>query len=63
MTFTDGAPDPRIGEEIIQLFIRLNTEERIAVIIITHDPQIARQCARRTRMREGTLYEEAPRPA
>ena len=58
-----GALDPRIGEEIMQLFIRLNVEERITVIIITHDPGIARRCARQTRMREGMLYEEAPRPA
>ena len=33
------------------------------MIIITHDPQVARQCTRRTRMREGMLYEEAPQPA
>ena len=58
-----GALDPRIGEEIMQLFNRLNVEERIAVIVITHDPGIARQCARQTRMHEGVLYEEAPRPA
>ena len=57
-----GALDSRIGEEIMQLFIRLNMEERITVVIITHDPGIARQCARQTRMREGVLYEEAPRP-
>ena len=52
-----GALDARIGEEIMQLFIRLNVEERITVIIITHDPGVARQCVRQTRMREGVLYE------
>ena len=58
-----GALDPRIGEEIMQLFIRLNSEDQITVIIITHDSGVARQCARQTRMHEGMLYEETPRPA
>ena len=53
-----GALDPRIGQEIMQLFIRLNAEERLTVIVITHDPAIAQQCARRTRIHDGVLHEE-----
>ena len=56
-----GALDPRIGEEIMQLFVHLNEEDRITVIIITHDPAIARQCRRRTRMNDGILSEEPSR--
>ena len=58
-----GALDPDIGEEIMRLFIRLNEEERMTVIIITHDPAVARRCRRRTRMRDGMLSEEARPPA
>ena len=54
-----GALDPRIGQEIMQLFIRLNAEERLTVIVITHDPAIAQQCARRTRIHDGVLHEES----
>ena len=53
-----GALDPRIGEEIMRLFHRLNAEERATVIIITHDPAVARQCARQTRIRDGVLRED-----
>ena len=58
-----GALDPRIGEEIMQVFIRLNREEGVTVIIITHDPAVARQCVRQTRMRDGLLHEDMPKPA
>jgi putative ABC transport system ATP-binding protein len=57
-----GALDPQIGTEIMKLFVRLNAEEKVTVIIITHDPAIARQCTRRTRIRDGKLCEEAPDP-
>ena len=58
-----GALDPAIGEEIMRLFLRLNEEERITVVMITHDPAVARQCRRRFRMRDGILAEDAPAPA
>ncbi|MCZ0952924.1 MAG: ABC transporter ATP-binding protein [Rhodospirillaceae bacterium] len=54
-----GALDPRIGQEIMQLFLSLNAEERLTVIVITHDPTIARQCRRRTRIYDGVLHEES----
>ena len=54
-----GALDPRIGQEIMQLFQDLNVEEGLTVVIITHDPKIARQCNRRTRILDGVLDEEA----
>jgi putative ABC transport system ATP-binding protein len=57
-----GALDPQIGTEIMKLFVRLNAEEKVTVIIITHDPAIARQCTRRTCIRDGKLYEETPDP-
>ncbi len=58
-----GALDPRIGKEIMELFLRLNTEDGATVVIITHDSAVARQCARRTRIREGMLNEESPEAA
>jgi putative ABC transport system ATP-binding protein len=50
-----GALDTRVGQEIMDLFKRLNEEEDITVVIITHDPQIAKQCKRFVTMRDGIL--------
>ena len=59
-----GALDARTGEEIMRLFVRLNEEEGITVVIVTHDREVAGRCTRRTRMGDGTLREEAgPRAA
>ena len=54
-----GALDPDIGEQIMALFCRLNVEEGLTLIIITHDPKVARQCARQTRIQQGILSETA----
>lgn len=53
-----GALDPRTGREIMQIFRRLNAEEGLTVIIITHDQAIAQQCTRHTRLHDGVLHEE-----
>ena len=48
---------PGTADEVMQLLTRLNREERITILIITHDPVIARQCTRRTLIRDGVLVE------
>jgi len=55
-----GALDPDTGREIMELFVELNANEQVTVVIITHDQGVARQCHRRTRMVEGVLYESGP---
>ena len=54
-----GALDPAIGNEIMDLFVELNEREGTTLIVITHDPDVARRCARRTRIHAGVLSEEA----
>lgn len=39
-----GALDTRVGQEIMDLFLRLNREDGITIVMITHDPRIAAQC-------------------
>ena len=56
-----GALDAETSDEIMQLFIRLNAEEQLTGIIITHDREVAQQCARRTRIRDGILSEAESR--
>ena len=50
-----GALDTHVGGEIMDLFKALNAEEGITVVIITHDPGIARQCRRVAVMRDGVI--------
>ena len=52
-----GALDTTVGQSIMDLFVELNQTRGITTIIITHDPNIARQCGRVIRMRDGTVEE------
>lgn len=52
-----GALDPRVGAEIMELFKKLNEDESITFILITHDLGIARQCKRAVEMKDGVLNE------
>ena len=55
-----GALDPATGNDIMELFVELNRDEGTTIIVITHDPDVARRCARRTHIGAGVLSEEAP---
>ena len=52
-----GALDSRTGEEILALFKRLQQEDH-TVVLITHDPDVARHCDRIFVMRDGELHEQ-----
>lgn len=52
-----GALDPRVGKEIMNLFIELNQREGITIVIITHDPSVAERCQRTVIMEDGRLRE------
>ena len=53
-----GALDSDTADEVMQLLIRLNREERVAVVIITHDPVVSMLCRRRALIRDGALLED-----
>ncbi len=50
-----GALDSRTGQEIMDLFRKLNEEEGITIIVITHDPKIAAQCRRSIEIVDGLV--------
>jgi putative ABC transport system ATP-binding protein len=54
-----GALDPATGNDIMDLFAELNGDEGATLILITHDPEVARRCARRAWIEDGALLEEA----
>jgi putative ABC transport system ATP-binding protein len=49
-----GNLDSRTGEEILALFEELNRAGR-TLIVVTHDPDVARHCRRRIHMRDGRI--------
>ena len=53
-----GALDSDTAEDVMQLLIRLNREEGVAVVIITHDPTVSLKCRRRALIRDGELLED-----
>jgi putative ABC transport system ATP-binding protein len=54
-----GALDTRVGAEIMALFHRLNREDGMTVVIITHDPSIAERCQRRLVLQDGLLIADS----
>ena len=50
-----GALDTEAGRNILDLFLNLNVDEGITVIVITHDPGIAAECRRRLLIQDGLL--------
>ena len=50
-----GALDTATSREIMGLFDSLNRDEGITVILITHDPGLARRCGRAVRMVDGLV--------
>lgn len=53
-----GNLDSRTSEGIHQLFGRINAEHGTAMLIVTHNPRLARVMPRRLRMEDGLLVEE-----
>ena len=51
-----GALDSKSGEQIMDLFRKLN-EEGVTVVMITHDPKIASNAKRIVRIIDGEIYE------
>ncbi|MCX8035545.1 MAG: ABC transporter ATP-binding protein [Candidatus Sumerlaeia bacterium] len=49
-----GNLDSKTGEEIMALFKKLNAEGR-TLIIVTHEPDVARHCRRQVHMRDGQI--------
>jgi predicted ABC-type transport system involved in lysophospholipase L1 biosynthesis ATPase subunit len=50
-----GNLDTTIGEEIIELLTSLSRERRQTVVLVTHNPEIARRARRVVELRDGHL--------
>lgn len=54
-----GNLDTKTGNAILDLLEKLNKEEGVTVVIITHEPDVASRCKRRLYIRDGHLYTKA----
>jgi putative ABC transport system ATP-binding protein len=50
-----GALDTKTGRDILDLFERLHRERGITVIVVTHDPVVARRANRVVSIRDGSI--------
>lgn len=53
-----GALDSHTSEEIMHLFKRLNEEEKVTILMVTHDPDAAAYCQRVITVKDGEILEE-----
>jgi putative ABC transport system ATP-binding protein len=56
-----GALDTVTGEEIMQIFERLNREQGMTIILVTHEPDIAAHARRVIHVRDGLIAEDGAR--
>ena len=58
-----GNLDSRTSEEILEMFEKLNESDGITIILVTHDPNVARHAKRTIHIKDGLIdASEAGRP-
>ena len=57
-----GNLDTRTSIEIMELFQRLNLEQNITIVFVTHNPETAEYCERVVRIRDGVIESDERRP-
>jgi macrolide transport system ATP-binding/permease protein len=55
-----GNLDSKTSEEVLELFRRLNEEEGVTIILVTHDANVAHSAKRIVRITDGMVDAEAP---
>ncbi len=50
-----GNLDSRTSREILQMFQRLNEEQQLTIILVTHDRHVAEHCKRVIRVKDGLI--------
>ena len=53
-----GNLDTNTGREVLDLLARLNAERSVAVVVVTHDREVAARARRQVHVRDGLLAEE-----
>lgn len=53
-----GNLDSKVGTEIVDIFRRLNNEQGITIVFVTHDAEVAARTQRILRLHDGRIVEE-----
>jgi len=53
-----GALDSHTSEEIMKLFVDLNTQDHVTIILVTHNPDMVPYCSRLISIRDGEIIED-----
>ncbi|ARP98944.1 ABC transporter ATP-binding protein [Pseudorhodoplanes sinuspersici] len=54
-----GNLDDKTGSQVVELLFKGHVERGMTLILVTHDPSLARRCARVVRLRSGRIESEA----
>lgn len=54
-----GALDTATSQEIMDLFKSLNHQEGTTIIMVTHDPRVAKQCDRIVQILDGRITSDS----
>ncbi len=55
-----GNLDSRTTEEVLRMLQRLNADEGLTIILVTHDETVARHAQRIIRIKDGVIVDEGP---
>ena len=55
-----GALDTRTSVEVMDIFQRLNRDRKLTVIVVTHEPDVARYAERIVHVRDGKISSDEP---
>ncbi|HVQ88129.1 MAG TPA: ABC transporter ATP-binding protein [Actinomycetes bacterium] len=54
-----GNLDTKTGHEVMGILERLNQESRVAVVLVTHDPEVAARARRQIHVRDGLIESDS----
>ena len=57
-----GNLDEKIGQEIIEILVKLNADQKMTMLLVTHNPLVADRTQRQFRLGSGKLIEETVKP-
>jgi ABC-type lipoprotein export system ATPase subunit len=57
-----GNLDSNTSSEVLRMFQQLNQEDGITIILVTHDPEVARHANRVIRISDGVIVDDASLP-